>query len=419
MDLHQAIITVLQKANKGLSVKDIWESIAKDKLYEREDGLLLPLSQVDTRISTYKNFFRNENGLIYLRRNDKRLLRLTWNTNGWETPIQHKWKKENQGKSNIAYENQYGFGGEEWLFNPRYIREGYQYGYIRGITLLEKGVNTIDEVILFTHNQDSHQRFLIGKILKLEILLPGHEGHQIGNRLFDHYRSDMRIDLKEAKADLSGFTEEFIPCVRFKPSDSELFDSLIPIPELKGRQYNRFMPYHIEGHLENILNGKIQSQHFRFIPGISKNTKSFKRETNASSNFVKRVHSSITDDLVKYFAPEYSVTNENISVERTPFRENVADIVLQHNNKSHTIIEVKTSTNARKNIREALGQLIDYGFWFNDIRLREMIIISPAQLGSNEMSYLKRVQGIIKAKISYWYYDGNRKEVNDRFEKII
>jgi hypothetical protein len=61
---------------------------------------------------------------------EERLLRIAWNKNNWEFPSGHKWSKENQGKKNIAYENQYGFGGEEWLFNLRYNIKGYQYGLL-------------------------------------------------------------------------------------------------------------------------------------------------------------------------------------------------------------------------------------------------------------------------------------------------
>jgi len=64
---------------------------------------------------------------------DKRQMRITWNEFNWEKPSGHFWTKENQEKSNVAYENQYGFGHEEWLFNPRYRVNGFQYGYVRGV----------------------------------------------------------------------------------------------------------------------------------------------------------------------------------------------------------------------------------------------------------------------------------------------
>lgn len=54
---------------------------------------------------------------------EKCIVRLTWNSNNWETPSRHKWSETKEGNSNVAYENQYGH--EEWLFNPSHYYNGY------------------------------------------------------------------------------------------------------------------------------------------------------------------------------------------------------------------------------------------------------------------------------------------------------
>ncbi len=84
-----------------------------------------------------------------------RLMRITWNTNNWEIPSGHYWSKTNQGKTNIAHENQYGYGHEEWLFNARFKINGFQYGYLRGVDRLPQNLETIDKVYLYTINTEN------------------------------------------------------------------------------------------------------------------------------------------------------------------------------------------------------------------------------------------------------------------------
>jgi hypothetical protein len=79
--------------------------------------------------------------------------RLTSNDNHWEFPSSHPWKSSNQHNSNILFENQYGFGHEEWLLNQRYNLNGYQYGFIRGIQDSREGIEHYDEVYL---KKESH-----------------------------------------------------------------------------------------------------------------------------------------------------------------------------------------------------------------------------------------------------------------------
>ena len=62
--------------------------------------------------------------------------RLTHNSNGWIKPS--GWAhKAPVGSS--AFEAKCGFGFEEWLFNPDYSIEGWQYGYVESIRSTHSG----------------------------------------------------------------------------------------------------------------------------------------------------------------------------------------------------------------------------------------------------------------------------------------
>jgi hypothetical protein len=351
---------------------------------------------------------------------ENRLFRLTWNTSGWEHPIGHDWKPQNQGNGNIAYEHQYGFGHEEWLFNPRLIQDGYQYGYIRGSRNIRAAATFIDTAYLFTIDSITKIRYLVGEVKNLHLTLRKPEQLKRGTDLFTHHLAEMMQELEEVEADTAPLeTGDYGPTVHFRPEDCRIYDTLIPAPGLAGQKYNRFKPYEIEGNLAAILARILPSNNFTFIPGIASTTERMERTTSAHSRAVKRQHSKITNDLAAYFAPEYSRAQGNISVEKTKFGENIADVVLQHSPNEYPILEAKTSANQRRNVREAVGQLLDYALWHDHIRIREIIAVAPTNLDPMERAQFVRIQEKLSLPLHFWKYDETAPNVKDRFIKIL
>jgi len=349
---------------------------------------------------------------------ETRLFRLTWNTEGWEVPIAHSWKSENQGDRNIAYKNQYGFGHEEWLFNTRLFVDGYQYGYIRGASWLKAGNILVESAYLFTINQETGERYLAGEITDLEIIHLGSDLDATAQALVVPYLEDMEEELRQVSADASGL-DNYRSSVRFRPDNCRLYDQLIPAPGLACRKYNRFIPYNVDEDLLQILQGAIPADVFQFSPGIASNKERMQRITPPRSQVIVRTHSNITRALARYFAADYSTARRNISIEKTRFGENIADVVLRHANNSFTIIEVKTGINQRRNIREAVGQLLDYALWHDNIRIRKLIAVAPTSLSAMEIAQFNRIRGRLSIPLHFWQYNENVENINGRFTEII
>jgi hypothetical protein len=181
---------------------------------------------------------------------NKRIMRLSWNTNNWEIPSGHSWKVSNQGKSQIAYENQYGYGHEEWLFNERFRIDGYQYGYIRGVNNLSADIEKIDQVSLYTIRDDK-QRCLVGNLFDVEII----EGYEVEQkkieRLISLYRASMVEELKNVNADYDYFkTDHLLPNVKFKWDEANILNQPLPVDFLDGAEFNRFQAYYLKEDLE-------------------------------------------------------------------------------------------------------------------------------------------------------------------------
>jgi hypothetical protein len=347
---------------------------------------------------------------------EKRLLRITWNENNWDIPSGHRWLKKNQGNSNIAHENQYGFGGEEWLFNSRYNIGGFQYGFIRGIWDVSN-IDFIDEAYLFSINSRTKERFLIAKLKNIELLYIEDLSRKVKN-IFDKYNHESIEELKGVNADYTKYSPKgFYPVIRFKMEDAEIFDVPRLINELKkGNKYNRFKAYIVDDKLQNLLDGVINTKPFFFSPGKRKNANSSYIKTGSGkSSKIEGLHSQIINELENYLKPEFNISLNNISVEKTAFGENVADIVVQHKDETYSIYEVKTSHNTRYNIRDAIGQLLDYALWHNNIMIKDLTIVTPSLISHEQNEFLKRLKDILKIELNYLQYTPNSDE---KFQEI-
>lgn len=407
-NLHDVIVTILT-SQKELTISQIKNEIVLSDLWRRpSDGKFPNYDQISARINNHPELFQREKGVVNLvsdAAETVRLLRLTWNENDWLMPSPHKWKKEYQGNSNYAYENQFGFGGEEWLLNPRYNIDGFQYGYIRGLLDLAQ-IDSINVAHLFSINQATKDRFLLGTIKNLELLDPTNLPQKVID-IYKKYLPDMLKELKNANADYSQFRlEDILPIVRFKLSDLDKFPQPVLFNELKvNRKYNRFKPYIVETSLEKLIEKKLVAIPFNFKSGKRKNANgSYVKNYTPKESFVEGIHVEIIKNLELFLKPYYSINKQNISIESTVFGGNIADIVTLNRGNSYSIYEVKTSHNTRSNIREAIGQLLDYSFWYDDIDIKEIVIVAPSRLSSGDIALLQRINRSLTLKLRYLQY---------------
>jgi hypothetical protein len=415
--LHELIVEVLKQKGSPLPVSKIHEIITRSALWFKKNGDIPSKNQLFARICKHAELFEIKNGLVHLINQEKRLLRITWNDNNWEFPSIHKWSKKNQGNTSIAHENQYGFGGEEWLFNQRYNIDGYQYGFIQGLWEV-MDTNLIDVAYLFSINQITKDRFLIGKINKVELLDPTDLPKEIKD-VYKKYKNEMFTELQNVNADYKKFKlEQFYPIVKFKMSDTDIFDEPRLINELKkGNRYNRFKAYKVDDALQSLIDGKMAKQPFIFSPGKRRNdNSSYTKNSSGRSSFVKGIHAKIVNDLEKYLSHNFNAKLKNISIEKTVFGENIADVVTLNKDRSYSIYEVKTSYNTRYNIREAIGQLLDYALWYDGIKIKELVIVAPSVITPEQIEYLKRVKASLNLVIRYLQHTNNAK---DKFIEIV
>lgn len=412
LKVHEAVIYLLDREKRGMSAEELSAMIKFEKLPLDKQRDYPNASEINRRVSgvTYKNeIFSKRDGLIYhIPVADQRLMRLTFNSKGWVEPIGHKWKVAKQGTDD-AFENQYGFGFEEWLFNDAFFIDGYQYGAIRGCEDIKNLYKSIRQVHLFTIKQSTRERFLAGVIHDVQLIASYSPHRLIADDLFYRNRPMMEQHLLSIDADPGGLDKLGHFSARFRPEDIELFSDMIPAQELAvTKEFNRFMPYKVDDELTRFLLTKKPKDRLNFSEGKASRGGSGKRTVAGGILDVDDLHVRIIDQLETFLASKDNPFPGKMGIEKVKFGWNTADVVIEHKDRSYTIFEVKTSANIRRNVREGMGQLLDYACWYPGTIIRRLIVVSPEPMTKREREYFNRFQENIDFTTHYWRFDQDK-----------
>lgn len=167
----------------------------------------------------------------------KHLTRITPNTNNWQYPSGCEYKCGGD-----LYENTNNFGWEEWLFNPKNRKNGYQYGFLQCFNTQNlKKEKIYKEVYLYTRKCNTKDNdcknkskkgscFLIAHIYDV-IKLSLEEANEIQDEFYENGNiNQMRDECpNKVKFDLRPTNNNFIFNVKFKIEDAKLIDKEVII----------------------------------------------------------------------------------------------------------------------------------------------------------------------------------------------
>lgn len=379
--------TIIEKPLEELSEEDFTEIL---------DGFdrLLPIYEYCV---LKKNSGFSEEQVIFTR--------LTSNENNWELPSPHKWKKGNQGKKNIPFENQYGFGHEEWLFNQRYNLNGFQYGFIRGIEKTKESIRQYKTIHLYTVKKEKTKNlvYYLGFIRKVNVVKDSSADQKAIQTLVRKYNVDMISEIEGINGDIKGIVNfPFKPLVKFRMKDVSFFDEPVYQPDFDLDKFKRFQPYKLKGTIEDIfVLGDDEDSEFK--SGKSSQTTVFNRTSKGSSVTVEKLHSEIIEALEEFLAPTFRLSLHNISIETMRFKRNIADVVTRESKTEISIYEVKTTASGRRNIRDAIAQLLDYAL-HTKYTINKLVIVSPVLLNKSEIDFLEKLKRKVDFPLSYLCY---------------
>lgn len=156
--------------------------------------------------------------------------------------------------------------------------------------------------------------------------------------------------------------------LRYRPENLRKFDVLKPVdrkePNVKTSYYTSLY------NLKTIF--KLED-HFVFQPGFrTEETDIDVKNGSSRRSHISKRHPVIQKALYDYLVKEYG--KENVGTENlTPIGTEI-DIVAKHGDE-YDLYEIKTISDIRLCIRESLSQLLEYGLYHTDIKVRNYYIV--------------------------------------------
>lgn len=350
---------------------------------------------------------------------EKRLMRIVWNDNNWQFPIERFWKKSWQGRTDKAFHQQYGFGFEEWLFNTRYFKDGIQYGYVRGIDTMPQNCNFIDELFLYGLHPQTKRPCLIGKLINVELYRDSDEVEADILEIFENGRQHMLEELEEANADTTFLRKmELRPNMSFNLEEATMYEEPIMLDD-NILKTPRFIPNIIQDELEGLINDiqtAFNNPSMNFNAGNGTGSNGYTQTITGGKRDVNRYHADITNDLHEYLLAHPDFKNFDISTEKTRICNNLVDCVAKYKS-NHILFEVKTTNSVLTNVRLALGQIIEYALLDVSISVKKLIIVGPAIPNKRDIIYLELLKEKLALPLEYWSYSFEEKILDNKFKK--
>ncbi|SMO72498.1 hypothetical protein [Fodinibius sediminis] len=377
-----------------------------------DDQLLEIVSTFDKLIPVYEGVVLNN----YFEPKDTRIIRLTWNTNGWELPS----GREGKSKNKDTHEGKYGFGFEEWLFDKSKMLDGYLYGFMQPFHSNGKSTFSLTkrDVKLYTFDGINKQRYWVGAINDIEIV-----GKEISRYAYERFDTEGWLDQRKKDLiphDLDPNTfvknNQFIDDptslfnVRFRPDQIEsLHDELVPMKEEEYQAINSDRYKAIRDRLSSVKNEKsyaIKGGNKKYSP------KDFKPKITRSTRTEKKEFKNVHDQIQVSFSNWlYNRLNPNIlEVEHPTEDGRKLDIYMVHGGKQ-IIFEVKSYNSLKTSLNVGLGQLIDYNFFPDNEQVDELYLVSNIHPDREIKKYIEHINERLSLKFGYINFDLIRKNI--------
>lgn len=341
---------------------------------------------------------------------EKRIARLCWNDNGWIMPSGKYGKSKHIG----SHEAKYGYGHEEWLFDTGKLIGGYHYGFLEPVRQQQDAFtgNTYD-VGLFTIDERTKKRYWIGGITNAEVLNENDANKIKREYIKRKWLTEMEMQIKASGANPKGFSDwkgVDLFNIRFLPADLKLNDRYQEIPKdnpiIEQSRYtfaylrdefkfsisegpDNFTFGHRDSVVEKSENGR---------PEI----KTYIREPKAVEIVYlhKEISRRLTEELEKKYG-KGNVSPENLA----GYGANRIDIVVKDID-DFIFFEIKTYPTLKSSIREAIGQLMEYSLWPDQLKAKRLIVITqPHPDFEKAKTYFKHIRDTYNLPLYYQSYD--------------
>lgn len=328
----------------------------------------------------------------------EKIARLCWNTEGWKRPS----GRQGKSKSNDSYENANGFGHEEWLLDKSKNIDGYHYGFLEQLRIKsDRHYGKIYDIHLFTISPNK-QKVYIG-CLKNAVGVSSEESQKV----FDYYQEkgwlkEMQQDVLFVGGTVKHFTPSFMFNIKFKFEDTEINYSNPPILK-KDSIWHRY----------NLMD---KNRAFEFEKDEDGNikildTRIFERIVEGGKILIDPLHKKIQNAVVELLKEQYTNLQMESGTDKTG-KQRVDIKGLSKDEKEWHFFEVKTMS-AKRSIREALGQILEYAHYPSVNHARKLFIIGPEPPDEMDKEYLQLLRQKYDLPVWFRWYSFSENKLYD------
>lgn len=317
----------------------------------------------------------------------EKIARICWNTHDWKRPS----GIEGKSRSDKSYENAMGYGHEEWLLDDSKIMpDGYHYGFLQPLNVKSgKHVGKTYDIHLFTISPQK-EKIYIG-CLHNAIGVSAEESKKV----YSYYKkcgwiSEMKEDIKFARGVVKDISPDWFFNVKFKFSDASINYSNQPIikSDTLGHRYN-LMDKSGDFEFELDEEGNIETL----------DTSIIYRTNNAGEVLIDPLHKRIQNAVCKILQNDYVHLYLEKESEKGSKQKIDMKGILKDSTEWH-YFEIKTYS-AKKCIREALGQILEYACYPSTLRAKKLFIIGPEKPDEKDHAYLEMLRN--KYNLPVWF----------------
>src|SRR5574344_34445 len=322
---------------------------------------------------------------------ERRVARIVWNTQFWKEPSSVADKIKNRN----AYENKYGYGHEEWLFDYSKQIDGFQYAYIQAISKLNYEERKFD-LYLISRDVLNNTFYWIGMIKDVQNISYD-EALQIQRKFIQKgFVKEMKAQLNAINVNKEYVDDfEYIPNFKFKKENVEIYSTPKPIskdnPNIKSTYYSTlfyFKPFDDKTPSKMLFRAGLSAEKEQVVVSYNKHLKE-----------ISKLHPVIKKICFEKLCIQYGKSKVGSEI-KTAIGTQI-DIVVQITNEKYILYEIKSYPSIRENIRQALSQLLEYANYGEELNIDKLVIVSQEEVDALSEQYLNLIRNKYYIPIYY------------------
>ncbi|WP_454802864.1 hypothetical protein [Mucilaginibacter phyllosphaerae] len=338
---------------------------------------------------------------------EKKLARITWNTNKWVKPSGRAGKALSK-----SHEKDNGFGHEEWLFDGDQIIGSCKYGFLEPIHKFKaKYIGKVFDISLFTRNSSNNTQYWVTTLKNVEVI-----GAEEAAKTLKHYKdigwfNQMKLDLQAVGLDgrlLNQWVKtDPTALLNIKFNASQLQDlplELIEVDNPDDIPADHYVLYNAG----DAITRKYESQNdqrFSFDKSGSTEAdlkKKGKQKSYTTEREMEFRHNDLQEKLLFYLQSQYE--KDDVKRECNAYGGCRIDIT-RKTNTGYIFYEIKTYNNLLTSIRLGIGQLLEYNLFPKAQQAEHMILVSDQVASPKIRDYILHLKSFIKLDFSYMHFD--------------